>query len=102
MVLVGTSTHFIIIPVINKLLSRHDARHICVFNETDIAVERNPGLSYLPFFGGNQHDPIRGFGTIYGGCAGIFQDVDGLDVIRRSEEHTSELQSLMRSSYAVL
>src|SRR3546814_3313489 len=27
--------------------------------------------------------------------------VSGLDVIRRSEEHTSELQSLMRISYAV-
>src|SRR3546814_4355432 len=26
---------------------------------------------------------------------------DALDMIRRSEEHTSELQSLMRNSYAV-
>src|SRR3546814_8427539 len=28
-------------------------------------------------------------------------DINGLDLQRRSEEHTSELQSLMRISYAV-
>src|SRR3546814_3218886 len=31
----------------------------------------------------------------------IFEDRAGRDVARRSEEHTSELQSLMRISYAV-
>src|SRR3546814_5299882 len=31
----------------------------------------------------------------------VFDDVTQIDMAPRSEEHTSELQSLMRSSYAV-
>src|SRR3546814_3064625 len=40
----------------------------------------------------------------YGRTLGVERiDIDGssMDVLRRSEEHTSELQSLMRLSYAV-
>src|SRR3546814_10150867 len=36
------------------------------------------------------------------GATGDWEVVIGLEVHARSEEHTSELQSLMRSSYAVL
>src|SRR3546814_4979150 len=32
---------------------------------------------------------------------GLLQHLEGIDVLGRSEEHTSELQSLMRISYAV-
>src|SRR3546814_6169715 len=35
------------------------------------------------------------------GFAGIGFGIDPRDLVRRSEEHTSELQSLMRISYAV-
>src|SRR3546814_10055946 len=38
-------------------------------------------------------------GAGHGFCAGA--DMDLLNTIQRSEEHTSELQSLMRISYAV-
>src|SRR3546814_8339238 len=36
-----------------------------------------------------------------GGLRDHFDDAGGLRGVRRSEEHTSELQSLMRTSYAV-
>src|SRR3546814_7294429 len=40
----------------------------------------------------------KSLGSVGGFCV---SDLDGFDVLRRSEEHTSELQSLMRISYAV-
>src|SRR3546814_2862884 len=44
------------------------------------------GIAYVPFF------PLGGFSPIQS---------QSLSTIARSEEHTSELQSLMRTSYAV-
>src|SRR3546814_5586963 len=38
---------------------------------------------------------------VHGGGDGVWCDSEGIDEERRSEEHTSELQSLMRISYAV-
>src|SRR3546814_8182858 len=49
--------------------------------------------------------PVRGFSTlalVAAGAADAILDADGgLVAMERSEEHTSELQSLMRNSYAV-
>src|SRR3546814_6270769 len=38
---------------------------------------------------------------IYGAMIDSLSDVERIEVLKRSEEHTSELQSLMRISYAV-
>src|SRR3546814_1167699 len=47
---------------------------------------------------------FRGFANYYAIADGVKGSLDNLEliVIRRSAEHTSELQSLMRTSYAVL
>src|SRR3546814_9211898 len=55
--------------------------------------------------GGQQQDrhgafPAQGFRELQAGLAG-HHDVEHQQVEGRSEEHTSELQSLMRISYAV-
>src|SRR3546814_1328845 len=55
---------------------------------SDIAGRANPGAAG----GGSGHRPR---------CAGRYDDGGGAAVSARSEEHTSELQSLMRISYAV-
>src|SRR3546814_4492556 len=52
------------------------------------------------------HRPAGGNGEAVAEVDGDFADdagfgVDGLQLVGRSEEHTSELQSLMRISYAV-
>src|SRR3546814_9810468 len=45
---------------------------------------------------------FRGFaGTVTGGAVAIGEEIAVLPSGQRSEEHTSELQSLMRISYAV-
>src|SRR3546814_4423823 len=63
-------------------------------------------------FGDNNKLKIPGRGEFTGVKTSIFLEVEGagdylpsysgnLDIMTRSEEHTSELQSLMRISYAV-
>src|SRR3546814_5143295 len=51
-----------------------------------------------------QHDGTREFHAASGGPVSAASDVAAIEHFRnfRSEEHTSELQSLMRISYAVL
>src|SRR3546814_5575263 len=46
-------------------------------------------------------DGVRGYQTPQGICVDLGDVVLALDLAVRSEEHTSELQSLMRISYAV-
>src|SRR3546814_4365456 len=46
------------------------------------------------------NDRYQNYETICGGT-GAGPDHDGTSAVHRSEEHTSELQSLMRISYAV-
>src|SRR3546814_2690926 len=63
-------------------------------------------------FGSNNPVKIPGIGTFEGIKTSVFLEVEGaahylpayagnLDIMTRSEEHTSELQSLIRLSYAV-
>src|SRR3546814_9805298 len=62
--------------------------------------------------GGAHREPSAAIGALGDAIAGALGELDGLDAaalredrrakfLARSEEHTSELQSLMRSSYAV-
>src|SRR3546814_5806580 len=45
---------------------------------------------------------VQGFGNVGGTAARLFYELGALVIaVQRSEEHTSELQSLMRNSYAV-
>src|SRR3546814_2037026 len=61
-------------------------------------VGRNPGA----VVGDRQHDVVaRHDVEVQGGIVGIELLVPRLDGELRSEEHTSEFQSLMRISYAV-
>src|SRR3546814_1989735 len=39
--------------------------------------------------------------AVYTGLVPVAQNADAMAIVMRSEEHTSELQSLMRISYAV-
>src|SRR3546814_4012372 len=59
---------------------------LCFTTSVDVAVAR--GAEVLPF-------PIGKYG------ADVLARADGAILAKRSEEHTSELQSLMRTSYAV-
>src|SRR3546814_4014787 len=52
------------------------------------------------FFHGFGHDLRRDDGGVFDAVAAILAEIAG-PVVVRSEEHTSELQSLMRISYAV-
>src|SRR3546814_5913311 len=58
-----------------------------------------------PFFGRAEADAINAFAVVEAGhadaAAAAFEGRRQFDVDKRSEEHTSELQSLMRISYAV-
>src|SRR3546814_8171262 len=50
------------------------------------------------------HEHVDALEVVEGGLQDVLASLDGRDVVvvrRRSEEHTSELQSLMRISYAV-
>src|SRR3546814_8041356 len=61
----------------------------------NIAVEHNGGLAHI-------RKQLRGSGDIdFFGHVALYQLNEREDARRRSEEHTSELQSLMRISYAV-
>src|SRR3546814_6095707 len=56
-------------------------------------------------FGAHADDALAIVNQFLGADAGMQRDTTierALDEVRRSEEHTSELQSLMRISYAVL
>src|SRR3546814_6190047 len=85
-------------------------------------VARTPGLSFDAFPASQPRLAVRGIGSSDKGAAGdpsaaVFLDetylgrpaavafdafdVERIEVLKRSEEHTSELQSLMRISYAV-
>src|SRR3546814_1211451 len=68
---------------------RHDRHAVAAYVEADAALAQ-----------GSLH--ARGGVEAEGRTAGKHQRVDRFHgVVRRSEEHTSELQSLMRNSYAV-
>src|SRR3546814_10043070 len=64
------------------------------------ALNIDPGDEVVTFAkrlaGRNDHGKVA-FGTE----AGLFQTRVGIPTVIRSEEHTSELQSLMRTQYAV-
>src|SRR3546814_3134425 len=72
-----------------KLLDAHDIRFVPGLNE-ELAVSAIRGTQQLEWFGKSEFEGV--YGLWYG---------KGIGVDRRSEEHTSELQSLMRISYAV-
>src|SRR3546814_8354498 len=82
------------------LASRHPDGGMADMDEQDFAdmVEQTPVDSYMIEY----REPAAdgGKGRLVGCCLTDRQG-DGLSIIYRSEEHTSELQSLMRISYAV-
>ena len=47
-----------------------------------IGIKSDLGFAGNPFLGSNDDDPVGTACSIYGSRGGIFQDVDGLDVLR--------------------
>src|SRR3546814_6674606 len=97
-------------PVLNPLshLNRHFDDYKLMANHNDFAGmikeiefdEDEPSFHFLNL--GETHYPyMLDPGTLphISGVHGVFKRMD--DSLGRSEEHTSELQSLMRTSYAV-
>src|SRR3546814_2286148 len=80
---------------------RLDVRAVIVahFRVLRLAAHRPPLVAILGIGGGDRLAPRQPGNR--GGSGVIIVELADQPVLRRSEEHTSELQSLMRSSYSV-
>src|SRR3546814_1396000 len=80
-------------PMVGRNVDRLDAAHLDRVDKLEHALDLGPAI-------GAQQDVAAGAHTRQGLAA--LACADGADDVEaRSEEHTSELQSLMRISYAV-
>src|SRR3546814_6001761 len=82
-------------PVVNPAAGRPDELFICLHIATLPAINQSPGL--CPGLASSLGRPCPSVSGGGGTCR--FHRISR--AFRRSEEHTSELQSLMRISYAV-
>src|SRR3546814_1393875 len=79
----------------------HDPRDPRLFNAPIAIVHKSPPANRGRIRVGVADRPVAYNENFYGYCPSEFTHADVLARYLRSEEHTSELQSLMRISYAV-
>src|SRR3546814_5543635 len=82
-------------------LSLHDALPISLLNDRVIGKVEQPLVRLRPFAGRQRRGRAIGAIDVQPDTMGLADVGDVGNRIDRSEEHTSELQSLMRISYAV-
>src|SRR3546814_1817200 len=88
----------------HDLIATHPTDPETAAAQTDFAREDLACLIYTSGTGGAPRGVMQHHGAILhnvNGCARVIAEDFGWDDEIRSEEHTSELQSLMRISYAV-
>src|SRR3546814_2309378 len=85
---------------LGKVYSPGTQAEVVALKGADLRIGRGDFVAIMGPSGSGKSTPMNLIGCLDTASGGSYE-CDGVDVSTRSEEHTSELQSLMRISYAV-